>query len=254
MFWKLRRTPAEIHSTGPAGSPLIQLDGVDKTYSSSAGEFKALRDINLTIDKGEFVAIVGKSGSGKTTLINVLTGIDRPTAGKVMVAGSPVHRLDEGQLAAWRGENLGIVFQFFQLLPTLTVIENVRLPMDFCNLYTPAERETRAMELLTLVGLQDMANKLPSHLSGGQQQSAAIARALANDPPIVVTDEPTGNLDSRTAEYVFELLHNLVDQGKTVLMVTHDDDLAARARRVVSIKDGRIHAEAKRSPGVQRSR
>lgn len=225
---------------GEQGLPLIQLSGVDKTYSSSAGTFKALKGIDLTIDRGEFVAIVGKSGSGKTTLINVLTGIDRPTSGQVMVAGSPVHKLDEGQLATWRGENLGIVFQFFQLLPTLTVLENVRLPMDFCNRYSPAEREERALALLDLVGLKELADKLPSHLSGGQQQSAAIARALANDPPIIVTDEPTGNLDSRTAEQVFELLHSLVDQGKTVLMVTHDDELAARARRVVSIKDGQI--------------
>jgi putative ABC transport system ATP-binding protein len=242
MWWSFRRNAGEKSFAGTEGPalPLIHLSGVDKIYSSSAGTFKALKGIDLTIDRGEFVAIVGKSGSGKTTLINVLTGIDRPTAGEVLVAGSPVHKLDEGQLATWRGENLGIVFQFFQLLPTLTVLENVRLPMDFCNRYTPVEREERALALLDLVGLKELADKLPSHLSGGQQQSAAIARALANDPPIIVTDEPTGNLDSRTAEQVFELLHSLVDQGKTVLMVTHDDELAARARRVVSIKDGQI--------------
>ena len=219
---------------------LINLRGVVKTYTSSAGSFTALKGIDLQIDSGEFVAIVGKSGSGKTTLINVLTGIDRPTHGEVFIANTPVHRLDEGQLAAWRGANLGIVFQFFQLLPTLTILENVRLPMDFGNRFTRAEREERAMGLLDLVGIAEHAYKLPSHLSGGQQQSAAIARALANDPKILVTDEPTGNLDSRTAEQVFSLLSNLATDGKTILMVTHDNDLAKRASRVVMIKDGEI--------------
>ncbi|OGO35122.1 MAG: ABC transporter ATP-binding protein [Chloroflexi bacterium RBG_16_57_11] len=219
---------------------LIDLRQVVKTYTSSAGSFTALRGIDLRIDSGEFVAIVGKSGSGKTTLINVLTGIDRPTHGEVFIANTPVHLLDEGQLAAWRGANLGIVFQFFQLLPTLTILENVRLPMDFGNRFNPAEREERALCLLELVGVAEHANKLPSHLSGGQQQSAAIARALANDPKILVTDEPTGNLDSRTAEQVFTLLANLAGDGKTILMVTHDDDLAKRASRVVMIKDGEI--------------
>lgn len=221
-------------------TPLIRFNQVSKVYTSSAGKFVALKSIDLDIHAGEFVAIQGKSGSGKTTLINVLTGIDRPTAGEVLVAGTPVHRLDEGRLATWRGRTLGIVFQFFQLLPTLTVLENVRLPMDFGNLYTPAEREQRALALLDLVGIADHAYHLPSRLSGGQQQSAAIARALANDPPVIVTDEPTGNLDSRTAEQVFELLHRLADDGKTVLMVTHDDELAARAQRVIMIKDGMI--------------
>ncbi len=219
---------------------LIELKKVVKTYHSTAGEFKALKGIDLCIDSGEFFAIVGKSGSGKTTLINVLTGIDRPTSGEVYVGGVPVHNLDEGQLASWRGVNIGIVFQFFQLLPTLTVIENVRLPMDFCNIFSPNERVGRALELLQLVGMKKYAYQLPSQLSGGQQQSAAIARALANDPRILVTDEPTGNLDSRTAEQVFELLHQLADAGKTVLMVTHDDDMASRARRVITIRDGAI--------------
>lgn len=223
-----------------ATGALIEFHRVGKVYESSAGKFAALKSIDLTIDAGEFVAIQGKSGSGKTTLINVLTGIDRPTSGEVYVAGTPVHRLDEGQLATWRGANLGIVFQFFQLLPTLTTLENVRLPMDFVGRYLPAEREQRAQELLDLVGLGEFAHQLPSRLSGGQQQGAAIARALANDPPILVTDEPTGNLDSATAEQVFELLHSLADSGKTVLMVTHDDELAARARRVIVIKDGEI--------------
>ncbi len=170
----------------------------------------------------------------------MLTGIDRPTSGKVMVAGAQVHRLDEGGLAAWRGANLGIVFQFFQLLPTLTALENVRLPMDFSGRRSPAEREERARSLLELVGLGDVADQLPSRLSGGQQQAAAIARALANDPPILVTDEPTGNLDSHTAEQVFELLQRLAEGGKTVLMVTHDDELARRANRLIVIQDGLI--------------
>lgn len=234
------RKPALPAATAGNCQTLIELRQVVKTYTSSAGSFTALKGIDLRINSGEFVAIVGKSGSGKTTLINVLTGIDRPTAGEVCIAGTQVHRLDEGQLAAWRGANLGIVFQFFQLLPTLTVLENVRLPMDFVNRYTPAEREERALCLLDLVGIAEHAYQLPSHLSGGQQQSAAIARALANDPKILVTDEPTGNLDSRTAEQVFDLLRRLSADGKTVLMVTHDDDLAKRAERVVTIKDGEI--------------
>jgi putative ABC transport system ATP-binding protein len=220
--------------------PLIELKHVSKTYHTVAGDFSALKDIDLTIQNGEFVAIVGKSGSGKTTLINVLTGIDRPSAGEVHIAGTPVHQLDEGQLAVWRGANLGIVFQFFQLLPTLTVLENVRLPMDFCNQYTPSERNERAMSLLRLVGIEELAHQLPSQLSGGQQQSAAIARSLANDPQIVVTDEPTGNLDAHTAEQVFDLLIRLAAGGKTVLMVTHDDDLASRASRVITLQDGEI--------------
>ena len=219
---------------------LIELKQVSKTYHTIAGDFSALKDIDLTIDSGEFVAIVGKSGSGKTTLINVLTGIDRPSSGQVNIAGTPVHNLDEGELAVWRGANLGIVFQFFQLLPTLTILENVRLPMDFCNQFTPAERNERATSLLKLVGIDEFAHQLPSQLSGGQQQSAAIARALANDPQIVVTDEPTGNLDTHTAEQVFDLLIRLAASGKTVLMVTHDDDLARRASRVITLKDGEI--------------
>ena len=239
MLWNNRKRTS--YPAQPDGNrTLIDLRRVVKTYTSSAGSFTALKGIDLQIDSGEFVAIVGKSGSGKTTLINVLTGIDRPTHGEVFIANTPVHQLDEGQLAAWRGSNLGIVFQFFQLLPTLTVLENVRLPMDFGNRYTPAEREERALCLLDLVGIAEHAYQLPSHLSGGQQQGAAIARALANDPKILVTDEPTGNLDSRTAEQVFTLLSNLAADGKTILMVTHDNDLAKRASRVVMIKDGEI--------------
>jgi putative ABC transport system ATP-binding protein len=231
--------PPEVSASNQP-PPLIELKHVSKTYHTVAGDFSALKDINLTIESGEFVAIVGQSGSGKTTLINVLTGIDRPSAGEVNIAGTPVHHLDEGQLAVWRGATLGIVFQFFQLLPTLTVLENVRLPMDFCNQYTPSERNERAMSLLKLVEMEEFAYQLPSQLSGGQQQSAAIARSLANDPQIVVTDEPTGNLDTQTAEQVFDLLIRLADSGKTVLMVTHDDDLAQRASRVITLKDGEI--------------
>jgi putative ABC transport system ATP-binding protein len=219
---------------------LIELKQVTKIYHTSAGDFHALKDIDITINSGEFVAIVGKSGSGKTTLINVLTGIDRPTSGEVNIAGTPVHHLDEGKLAIWRGANLGIVFQFFQLLPMLTVLENVRLPMDFCNQFSPTERNGRAQALLELVNIAEFAHQLPSQLSGGQQQSAAIARALANDPKILVTDEPTGNLDTHTAEQVFDLLIRLAAAGKTVLMVTHDDDLASRAGRVITLKDGEI--------------
>jgi len=234
--------PASHSPSKPDVGPkrLIELNGVTKIYQSSAGKFSALKGVDLEFSAGEFVAIVGKSGSGKTTLINVLTGIDRPTSGEVYVAGTPVHKLDEGQLATWRGANLGIVFQFFQLLPTLTVLENVRLPMDFCNVFDPGDRNELAMQLLEKVGVSELADQLPSQLSGGQQQSVAIARALANDPPIIVTDEPTGNLDSRTAEQVFELLRKLAENGKTVLMVTHEDDLARRANRVVTIKDGEI--------------
>jgi ABC-type lipoprotein export system ATPase subunit len=186
------------------------------------------------------VAVIGKSGSGKSTLINMITGIDRPTSGEVLVNGTPVHTLSEGQLAVWRGRTIGVVFQFFQLLPTLTLAENIMLPMDFCGLYTPRERYARAMRLLEQMDMAAHANKLPSAISGGQQQRVAIARALANDPPILVADEPTGNLDSKTAESVFRMFEQLVDQGKTILMVTHDQDLAKRVTRTVIIADGEV--------------
>jgi putative ABC transport system ATP-binding protein len=199
---------------------LIDLRELVKVYRTPAGDFPALRGINLTVGRGEFVSVVGKSGSGKTTLINMITGIDRPTSGEIMIANAPVHRLTEDQIAQWRGRNLGVVFQFFQLLPTLSVVENVMIPMDLCNTYPMRERRERAMHLLELVDIAENANKLPSEISGGQQQRAAIARALANDPPIVCADEPTGNLDSRTADAIFELFSDLVSQGKTLLMVT----------------------------------
>lgn len=242
MFWKKIKTNNELpdFSNMETGDALIDLRNLNKVYHTDAGDFPALKDVNLKIGHGEFVSVIGKSGSGKTTLINMLTGIDRPTSGEIYVAGAPIHELNEGQMAIWRGRNLGVVFQFFQLLPTLSVFQNVMIPMDFCNMYAPEERRERAMHLLELVDIADHAHKPPSRLSGGQQQRAAIARALANDPPIIATDEPTGNLDSKTANQIFDLFQQLVEDGKTILMVTHDDDLAQRATRTVIISDGEI--------------
>lgn len=220
---------------------LIELQEVVKIYESAAGKFIALKSIDLQVNEGEFVAVIGKSGSGKSTLINMITGIDRPTSGHVLVGDTAVHTLNEGKMAEWRGRNLGVIFQFFQLLPTLTVIENVMLPMDFCNMYTRKERYERAMYLLDLVEMTEHADKLPSATSGGQQQRVAIARALANDPPILVADEPTGNLDSKTADAIFQLFTDLVEkENKTILMVTHDSDLAERVTRTIVISDGEI--------------
>jgi putative ABC transport system ATP-binding protein len=219
---------------------LIELCGVVKAYHTGAGDFTALNGINLKIDPGEFVSIIGKSGSGKTTLINMLTGIDSPTEGEIYVNGTPIHDLSEGQMAKWRGKSIGVVFQFFQILPTLTILENVMLPMGLAKLYTRQERQERAMHLLDQVGIAEHAQKFPSRLSGGLQQRAAIARALANDPPIIASDEPTGNLDSHSAETVMGLFEDLVDDGKTILMVTHDEDLAKRANRTITIADGEI--------------
>ncbi len=222
------------------GHALIELRAVNKAYKTAVGDFPALHDIDLQIKAGEFVSVIGKSGSGKTTLINMITGIDRPTSGEVWVNQTPVHKLSESAMARWRGKNLGIVFQFFQLLPIISVVENIMLPMDFCRTYPLRERESRALGLLELVGLSDHAYKLPAALSGGQQQRVAIARALANDPPIIIADEPTGNLDSRTAESVFELFRLLISQGKTIIIVTHDTSLAKRANRTALITDGEI--------------
>jgi ABC-type lipoprotein export system ATPase subunit len=220
------------------GCELIQLQDVTKIFKSAAGEFTALKDINLCFGEGEFVSIMGKSGSGKSTLINMISGIDHPTRGTVRVGNTDIHHLSEGQLAVWRGQTIGIVFQFFQLLPMLTVLENTMLPMDFSNLIPPDEREDRARYLLELVGLQDETDKLPAALSGGQQQTAAIARALANDPPLIVADEPTGNLDSRTAEKVLDIFNDLAGKGKTILIVTHDPGLTQCTNRRVYIADG----------------
>jgi len=221
-------------------SAMIDLQGITKVYPTPAGPFPALKGIDLQIQAGEFVAVVGKSGSGKSTLINVFTGIDHPTDGEAVVAGTRLRDLSEGQIAQWRGRTMGIVFQFFQLLLTLTVVENVLLPMDLCNIYAPPERYDKAMHVLEQVGLAGDAHKFPSAVSGGQQQRAAIARALANDPAIIVADEPTGNLDSRAAETIFALFEASAAAGKTVVMVTHDDELAARAQRTVTLVDGLI--------------
>jgi putative ABC transport system ATP-binding protein len=217
---------------------LIDLRAVVKDYLTDAGSFRALRGVDLQVDAGEFIAVVGKSGSGKSTLMNMMTGIDRATAGDVWVGGTHLNHLSEGRTAEWRGRSVGVIFQFFQLLPTLTVVENVMLPMDFAGLWTPREREERAMALLDQVEMVDQARKLPSATSGGQQQRVAIARALANDPPILVADEPTGNLDSATAEAVIRLFDELVAAGKTIVMVTHDREIAAHARRTVHMVDG----------------
>jgi len=230
------------------GGPIIHLQEVSKVYETDAGPFLALKGIHLRVYPGEFVSVIGKSGSGKSTLINMFTGIDHPTAGEVIVAQTAIRQLDEGKMAEWRGRYLGIVFQFFQLLPTLTLIENVMLPMDFRQLYEPNERPGRALDLLEQVGLGDDAGKFPAMVSGGHQQRAAIARALANDPPILVADEPTGNLDSRSAEAIFRLFESLMAGGKTILMVTHDDELASRAPRTVTLADGQIVDEVVRRP------
>jgi len=220
--------------------PLVQVKDVVKTFPVGGGEVTVLKGISFDVTNGEFVTIVGPSGNGKSTLLNMITGIDRPTRGDVIVTGREVHKMSENQLAAWRGQHVGIIFQFFQMLPALTLMQNVMLPMDFARKYSPRERKERALDLLETVGLADQANKLPSMVSGGQQQRAAIARALANDPQILVADEPTGNLDQRTAYDVFDLFGRLVDEGKTLLMVTHDKELARRVPRVVEIVDGRI--------------
>ncbi len=220
--------------------PIIDLHEVNKYYKTAVGDYHALENVDLQIHAGEFVSIIGKSGSGKTTLLNMITGIDRPTTGEVWVNSTAVHGLNENKMARWRGKNLGIVFQFFQLLPMISVIENIMLPMDFCRTYPLNERRKRAMELLELVELAEHAHKLPTALSGGQQQRVAIARALANDPPVVIADEPTGNLDSKTAESVFALFNDLVAKGKTIIIVTHDSGLAKRTHRTALIADGEI--------------
>ena len=227
-------------------TPMIDLRGLTKIYQTPVGPFPALRGINLQIHAGEFIAVVGKSGSGKSTLINMFTGIDHPTDGEILVAGTRVRDLNEGQVAEWRGRTMGIVFQFFQLLPTLTLAENIMLPMDLARMYTPSQRYDRAYHLLEQVGLAEDGHKFPAAVSGGQQQRAAIARALANDPAIVVADEPTGNLDSQAAEGIFALFEASVAAGKTIVMVTHDDELAERAPRTVVLADGLIVDEIAR--------
>jgi putative ABC transport system ATP-binding protein len=228
---------------------VIELSDVVKTYPLPAGEVVAIDHLSLTIAESEFVAIVGRSGSGKTTLLNLIAGIDRPTSGTVCVAGADLGSLSESELAGWRGENVGLVFQFFQLLPTLTVIENVMLPMDFAKKIPVGERRARARQLLERVGVGDQADKVPATLSGGQQQRAAIARALANDPPLLLADEPTGNLDSATAGAVLELFADLNADGQTIVVVTHERDIRAMVGREVTLTDGRVVTD-ERASGV----
>ena len=229
---------------------IIELKHVYKDYPQAAGLQTVLHDINLDIFAGEFVAIVGPSGNGKSTLLNLLTGIDYPSRGEVLVNGAALHQMNSEQLSAWRGGNLGIVFQFFQLLPALSLLQNIVLPMDFVGKLSKRERHERALHLLELVGLADAADRLPSQVSGGQQQRVAIARALANDPPLIVADEPTGNLDTATADAVFDLFAHLRDQGKTLVMVTHNENLADAASRKLEIRNGRIHADTQTVAGL----
>jgi putative ABC transport system ATP-binding protein len=222
---------------------LIELKDVVKTYEVGLTSLTVLNHVDLVVRAGEFVSILGPSGSGKSTLLNMVAGIDKPTSGQVVVAGESIHTLDEDRLARWRGRYVGVVFQFFQLLPTLTILENVILPMDFCGVYHQREREQKAADLLEQVGLGYQAHKLPSTLSGGEQQRVAIARALANDPPLIVADEPTGNLDTGTSSAMFALFERLVKQGKTLFVVTHDLDLSARTQRVIRLVDGSIRQD-----------
>ena len=219
---------------------MITLRGVTKTFETPAGSFAALRGIDLDIKNGEFVAVVGKSGSGKSTLLNMIAGLDRPSTGIVSVGGATLGELNHDRLAGWRGRNVGVVFQFFQLLPTLTALENVMLPMDFSGAVAASRRHARAQDLLARVGVADQAAKLPATLSGGQQQRVAIARALANDPPLLVADEPTGNLDSQTSAEIFSLFGGLVADGKTLVVVTHERDTVSGASRTLTLADGRV--------------
>jgi len=222
---------------------VISLNNLNKIYKMPAGEIKANDDISLDIYKGDFLAVVGQSGSGKTTLINLITGIDNPTSGTIQVNNTQVDSLSQRELSSWRGLNVGVVFQFFQLLPTLTVLENIILPMDLCNNYNPSERKGVALSLLDKVGIQDQADKFPAYLSGGQQQRAAIARALANDPDIICADEPTGNLDSHTSDRILGLFSELAEEGKTIMMVTHERDISSFVNRQITLVDGKIDSD-----------
>ncbi len=230
-------------------TPIIELRQVVKKYQDIGSTVTALKRIDLRVDAGEFVVILGKSGAGKSTLVNVMTGIDRPTSGEIHVANTAVHALGEAKGTAWRGRHVGIVLQFFQLLPALTVLQNVMLPMDFAHRYPLRQQRERALFLLEQMGIADHAHKLPAAVSGGQRQRIAIARALANDPPIVVADEPTGNLDSNTTRSVFHVFQDLVSQGKTIVMATHDQDLARQADRAILLADGEIVSEVAHASG-----
>lgn len=229
----VREAPQQKH-------PAIILNGVDKIYENAAGKFVALKNVSMQLSYGQFISIVGKSGCGKSTLLNMITGIDHPTAGEVIVGNERIYEMTESQRALWRGKNMGVVFQFFQLLPTLTLLENTMLPMDYCKVYAFHERPDRAMELLKMVGLEEHAHKLPASVSSGQQQGAAIARALATDPSIILADEPTGNLDSRSAENILSIFEQLAAQGKTILIVTHDPSITQRTDQTIILSDGEI--------------
>lgn len=236
--------------------PLIEMRDVVKVYSTAAGEFDALRGVNLQVGVGEFVGIIGKSGAGKSTLLNMVTGVDHLTSGEVIVNSNgssfSIHNMNEDEIALWRGRTLGVIFQSFQLLPMLTLVENITLPMDLCGIYNAKQSRERALHLLRLVEIEDHADKLPTHISGGQQQRVAIARALANDPPILVADEPTGSLDSVTADHIFDVFEHLVDGlGKTIVMVTHDQSLAPRFTRTLKIVDGELEEAHKAEAGVE---
>ncbi len=227
----------------PTGrQPLIRLQNVVKTYLTAAGPFTALKGINLEVFPGEFLAVMGKSGAGKTTLVNMITGTDDLTSGEVWVGSVSIHKMSSNRLAQWRGRNMGIVYQSFHLIPNLTLLDNVMLPMDFCGQYRPRSSREKALQLLKEVELEEHVNKLPAQISGGQQQRVAIARALANDPPVLVADEPTGRLDSLTAEVIYQVFESLVRQGKTIIMVTHDRSVVGRVSRALEIQDGEVSA------------
>jgi putative ABC transport system ATP-binding protein len=251
MVWmnKISKLMTLRQKAAPAGAvvrdadrhkPLVEIRDLFKVYSTAAGDFTALNNVNLRVGRGEFLGIVGKSGAGKSTLVNMITGVDQLTSGEIWVDGVGIHDLNEDDMALWRGQNVGVIYQSFELMPTLTILDNVMLPMDFCSLYVNGESQERAMELLRMVEMDDQYHKVPSTISGGQKQRAAIARALANDPVLIVADEPTGNLDTVTSEIVFEMFEKLVVQGKTIIMVTHDSSLEKRFDRVLRITDGEI--------------
>ena len=235
-----------MSQTNGSVKPIIDMRNIVKRFPVGNDDISILHGISFDVYRGEFVSIVGPSGNGKSTLLNMVTGIDRPSEGEVLVTGKPVHEMTENQLAKWRGQEVGIIFQFFQMLPSLSLLQNVMLPMEFAWMYSRGERRERAMELLDMVGLADQATKLPGMVSGGQQQRAAIARSLATDPPLLVADEPTGNLDAKTAGDVFDLFMKLVEeQGKTMLMVTHDAELADRIPRKIEIVNGNIASDTR---------
>jgi len=239
----MKETTSRSNQTDTIADPantLIELRDLRKSYHTPAGPIFALKNINLSVKRGEFVAVMGKSGAGKSTLVNMIAGIDCPDSGEITINGVSIQQLNEDERARWRGLNMGVVFQFFQLLPSINLVRNITIPMEFCNRYTAPERKTRALFLLDQVGLSDHARKKPALISGGQQQRVAVARALANDPDLIIADEPTGNLDSKTAAEILDLFCKLTQRGKTVLIVTHDKTVAARANRVVTIADGEI--------------